>query len=539
MAVASAPVPQAGAPCGVVDVLDFPLDPPDAERASGGQGFGQYRSRYNKYHAGEDWRAANRSRSLGMPVHSIGHGTVTYAAPLGWGADKGVVIVRHVFADGSTLLSFYGHLDPDSVVLRVGACVARGDVVGKIGRPRTSPHLHFEIRTHMPTEPGPGYWPVDPTRVGWKPPSQTIWQSRVSAAPGVQWMRPAVPEGIKGVGLLDDGTFVTIQDDKLVGIDVLDGSVRWTQPGTASVHDAVVDTERSLIYTASILGVVEAFPLPGAQGDSAGAAFPSEPVWRIELDVGIFPTMRPLPGGSVAVASRNRMFGLSAEGELLWERGVSMWALDWALANEQLILSGMSGSTTLWTVDEHGVRAWDTEAVGLLAVAGDYLLALGNEGIYRLDPRARSAELVYALPNGMPGYGDILALPDGSALAVHKDVLNSSLVMLNPDGSLRWRRSIPSVVAVERRLLALGDRAYLVSAQRTTSLAELSVFEIGLDDATLTRVFRGGSRSPIPAETWTSVVGDDRLLIGIEGMGTILLDVRQASEAVAEATDSQ
>ena len=32
-------------------------------------------------------------------------------------------------------------------------------------------HEHFEIRTHMPEEPGPGYWPTDPTEAGWLPPS--------------------------------------------------------------------------------------------------------------------------------------------------------------------------------------------------------------------------------------------------------------------------------------------------------------------------------------------------------------------------------
>lgn len=48
--------PQAGAPCGVVDLLDFPLDPPDALNISrGGQDFNAFRNRYDGYHAGEDW----------------------------------------------------------------------------------------------------------------------------------------------------------------------------------------------------------------------------------------------------------------------------------------------------------------------------------------------------------------------------------------------------------------------------------------------------------------------------------------------------
>ncbi|HZY45078.1 MAG TPA: M23 family metallopeptidase, partial [Anaerolineae bacterium] len=66
-----------------------------------------------------------------------------------------VVIVRHVFNDGRTILSFYGHLDPPSVVLNVGDCVERGQQVGEIGKPRGRPHLHFEIRHHLPARPVP------------------------------------------------------------------------------------------------------------------------------------------------------------------------------------------------------------------------------------------------------------------------------------------------------------------------------------------------------------------------------------------------
>ena len=152
------PIATSNAPCGLVDVLDFPIDPPHAANINrGGQDFGVYRQRYEKNHAGEDWGGpGGRGGNFGTPVHSIGHGWVTYAEPEGWNRDKGVVIIRHILADGSTFLSFYGHLDPPSVVLEAGDCVQRGQQVGNIGRPRSSPHLHFEIRTHLPYTPGPG-----------------------------------------------------------------------------------------------------------------------------------------------------------------------------------------------------------------------------------------------------------------------------------------------------------------------------------------------------------------------------------------------
>ena len=71
--------------------------------------------------------------------YAIGHGRVVWAHPNGWGTDKGVIIIRHTFADGSAVLSFYGHMDPESVTLRAGECVVRGQHIANIGQPRTPP----------------------------------------------------------------------------------------------------------------------------------------------------------------------------------------------------------------------------------------------------------------------------------------------------------------------------------------------------------------------------------------------------------------
>ncbi|MCK4724790.1 MAG: M23 family metallopeptidase, partial [Anaerolineales bacterium] len=152
---AVSPISQPGAPCGFGDYFDFPLDAPDGAAAQGGADYNIYRSRYGKFHTGEDWRYS-RIPNFRAPVYSVGHGVVTYAEPLGWGADQGVIIIQHTFRDGLQVLSFYGHLDPPSVNLNPGDCVQRGDWIGSIGNPRSSPHLHFEIRSHMPFGPGPG-----------------------------------------------------------------------------------------------------------------------------------------------------------------------------------------------------------------------------------------------------------------------------------------------------------------------------------------------------------------------------------------------
>lgn len=497
---------------------------------------------YNGYHLGEDWWGPRGRSSFGTPVHSIAHGMVTYAAPLGWGVDKGVVIVRHVFSDGSTILSFYGHLDPPSVVLNAGDCVARGDQVGRIGRPRGSPHLHFEIRTHTPTSPGRGYWSGDPTLAGWKPPSQYIWNHRIATSPGVQWTRPFVTWGTKGVGMLNGDTFAAIEDNRLIGVNVLDGSLRWSQSDSIKAANAMINVDRSVIYVVSQFVLIEAFRLPDLQDGNATATFESSLVsmWKIKLGAAGSATLMPLPDGGVMVSSGRKIFGVSPAGVLLWEHDSSARVFDWALADDRLIFATSGEDGSIWTADESGPMAWQTPITGRPVVVGDQILVYAEDGIYRLNSEALSAELLYALPRGYLERGDIVALSDGGVLVTHKDPFDQRLIALNADGALRWQRSYSNMMqGRQQRLLVLDSRAYLVSQRHNTSSSEVSIFVIDINSAALTRIFTSGSRIPMLKDTWAFAIGDDRILANIGGGSMVALDTRLAIEAVSQATNSQ
>jgi outer membrane protein assembly factor BamB len=539
----SAPASQSGAPCGVVDLLDFPLDPPDADRATGGQDFGRHRSRYNGYHAGEDWRGpGGRRASFGEPVYSIGHGTVTYAAPLGWGVDQGVLIVRHVFADGSTILSFYGHLDPPSVVLRSGDCVARGDQVGQIGKPRTSPHLHFEIRTHLPYEPGPGYWSVDPTLAGWKPPSQFIWDNRISTAPGVQWTHSFTSTSTIGLGVLAEDTFVATYGSRLVGIDILSGGLRWSQPISYTSPAVLIGADGSTLYAANRFGEVEAILLPDLHGvDPSEAGDPSlVSLWKTRHETRGTPTVMRLPGGGVAVAVRDQLYGLSPEGRLLWEQEFTGRPFDWALMGERLILTLNGSDGPVWSIDQSGPQAWRAPISGQLVIAGNRIFAYAGDGIYRLNTETLAAELLYALPRGFSNSGDVVALPDGGLLVAHQDVYDGRLIVLNDDGTLRWERSYSNILRGRQRLLMLGGRPFLLSENGTASASNaVSVYAVDLNDAELARVFTAGSRDYVPEGRSAFVVGDDGILVEVGGGRFVMLDTRSALDAMSLALSSQ
>lgn len=175
--------------CGLVEntaQLGYPVDP---DRFTLVNPFGRPNPRFDgRLHTGDDWILAE-GESLGQPVFAVAPGRVTYSNPTGWGRDKGVVIVEHVFVDGSVLYSLYGHIEESETVQfpAGGSCVNRGDVLGLIGDPRPAPHLHFEIRSFDPAVPGPGYWPVDPTLQGWLNPSQFLENRRAWLHPAYRW----------------------------------------------------------------------------------------------------------------------------------------------------------------------------------------------------------------------------------------------------------------------------------------------------------------------------------------------------------------
>ncbi len=429
----------------------------------------------------------------------------------------------------------YGHLDPSSIVLRVGDCVARGEQVGQIGRPRSPPHLHFEIRRHMPTSPGPGYWSVDPTLAGWEPPSQYIWNYRIATAPGVGWARPSAVQSTKGLGVLDPDTFVAVEDGQLLGINLLDGSLRWRQPLAVTMVDATLDAERSLVYVADMFGQMEAFQVSEPR-DGNGSGMP---LWEIKLDPLGFGTLLPLPGGGVVASSRRQLVGISPAGQLLWQQDATGRVFDWTLAEDLLIVSAEGRNGVLWTIGQAGPIAQVAHVGGRPVIVGDQVWVYAADGIYQLHPETLSAELLYALPYGSLWLGDMVALPGGGVLVAHTDRFDKRLIALDGDGGVRWQRSFADFIRGQPSLLVLDGSAYLASLDATGSFSEVSIFAVDLNSAELTRIFTGGSRNPLPQDTWAFPSGDHRILINIGGSSMALLDPQAALAAVSGAAGSQ
>jgi len=500
------PMSKRGAPCGVVDILDFPVGPPDGNNYRAPWPFGYLSDRYNGIHAGEDWISLSGS-SLGKPVYAIGHGTVTYAQPLGWGIDQGVVIIRHVFNDGHTILSFYGHLDPSSVVLKAGDCVKRGDQVGAIGNPRGRPHLHFEIRQHMPDQPGPGYWPVDPTLAGWKSPTAYIWADRMRTSPGVKWTRTFTSTDSIGLGVIDN-SLIAFDDQKLIALNADDGTLQWSQTITGTLHRTLVDATGSSIYISTITGTLEAF-------DASGTLR-----WQMNFGETTRPVLMPLPGGGVIVHVDQQLIGLSASADRLWQIDQIAAPFDWLLQDDRLIFSTSGDQAATYSLDRSSQLIKLADIGGRLTISRDQFFIYNPTGIYRINAVTHSVDLLLPLDSGSFDTGRLVAAYDGTLIVAHRGLFDRRLIALKPDGTLRWERSVSELGRTVPRLVTLGQRVYAITFDGDVLL-------IDTDTGHAQRIFDGAS-ALLPGEAWAMATRTGRMIFDFRGGTLVAIDPRVA-----------
>lgn len=509
------PQAQRGAPCGLVDLLDFPVGAPSGADYQAPWPFGYYSDRYNGLHAGEDWIAVNR-QSLGKPVYSIGPGTVLYAQPLGWGIDLGTIIVRHVLTTGASILSFYGHLEPESVTLRSGECVQRGQIIGRIGNPRGRPHLHFEIRHHLPDRPGPGYWSRDPRLAGWEPPTEYIWDQRLRTSPGVKWTRPFTTANSLLIGALVSNTLAIYDQDRVLGLDDETGRVRWSTPMTSPVQAARVDESGRLIYLTTVSGTLHAL-------DAGGRS-----VWQAPFVSAPRASLLPLPGGGIVAHDGRNLSGFAPTGERLWQIADIAVPLAGLIMGDQLVFTLNDPAPALYRLDRAGALQKIADVSGQLAASPDYLFVHAPTALYRL---GEQPELLKTLDRVLYNDASLIALPHGGLLAAHHSLADLRLIALWPDGSLRWERSLRALSHSAPTLLALGGEVYAVTE-------EGAVWWIDQQSGEAQQVLTGARLSSLTGRPRAVGAAPDTLIVDWRGGRLVALDPRVAlTPADTLATD--
>jgi murein DD-endopeptidase MepM/ murein hydrolase activator NlpD len=514
------PEPGAGAPCGRVDRLDFPVGPPDGSGFAARWAYGRFSRRYGKIHAGEDWLRLS-GPSLGEPVYAIGHGRVSYADPYGWGAtDKAVLILEHLTSGGDRVYSMYGHMEPASVVLRPGACVSRGDPVGRIGKPRGQAHLHFELRDHLPSQPGPGYWASDPSEAGWHPPSEFIWQARLLSSPGLRWSRAITTEHLLLPGSIAGAGPSLIEEQRLLVLGPESGEAVFRLELDELPAQALLDEAGSTLYLQSQPGGLSAIRFQPASEGAAGPA--AEEAWRVPLAAAPTPVLMPRPGGGIVFHDGRDLLARDAGGRELWRIPEAPSPAEWTRSGEGIIYTspptaGQAGSRSdrslgfgqagpgesrLVSAAAHTFRleadgrilplgiAW-----GRPTVLGDQVFVQHPEGLYRIDPALAASQgpvaaTRYLMPLPKVGIeaGQLLALPElGLLLIAHGGIGDARLICLEMDGRLRWEVST-------RALTDRGRPPRLIQrAGRTLMVSQIGdIFELDLQNGSALRVHDAG-----------------------------------------------
>lgn len=207
--------------------VQFPFDPNTWTLA---QDFGVPSPRHQgRYHTGEDWFLSGAD-SLGQPVHAMAAGRVTYSFPLGWGRDGGVVIIEHIFDDGTIVYSQYGHMmETDTIKFPMRlSCVEAGQIIGAVGSARPAPHLHFEIKLEGADNPGPGYSWTNPYTDGWRQASEFVLNRQAWSQNWHRWhLQTNDPNGFQAPPLLLSDSSLLYIDGLSLRLATYDGRVLW------------------------------------------------------------------------------------------------------------------------------------------------------------------------------------------------------------------------------------------------------------------------------------------------------------------------
>lgn len=522
------------APCGVVDAIDYPIDISDTLTA-GYDDFALFRNRFGGNHVGIDI-GFNR---LGEPVYAAARGRVTYSNPEGWDTEKGVVILEHVFPDGSIIYSLYGHLEEDETTRfpAVGACVERGMPLGVIGWPsRGLPHLHYEIRNFMPSDGGPGYVLGNPQHEGWFHPLDftILWNLRLAPAylNAVTFTSvPTLPPVV-----LDSGVIVIASGSAIEGF-IPPGQRLWRITADEVVTGLIgLPGDRAIARTRSgqtlalrggryvgvwsipgpdapLLAFDDAFALITENGGIAAYSVDGEHLWALP------------PGLEPAAVSAG--FVSAAEAQV----GLGLRVLSFEQNGEQMAAAVRVDDAVHWrVVGRDGTLIYETqfERTPVVAAApGGGWRVLDGATIYAVE-RGERRELGRISP--VPGRTAAMAVDPVGNMYIYVGDPQATLLAIGAMGEPRWRIAYPFPATTLPPLLAAGGGCLLYSLDAD---GVLNAFDAANGELVAQRhLYAGGNRNSSPRSRLLWINGREQLLVSSGFLTTVALDGAQLAPAV-------
>ncbi|MBK8022945.1 MAG: peptidoglycan DD-metalloendopeptidase family protein [Chloroflexi bacterium] len=504
-----------GAPCGIVDAIDYPIDISETlnERYDD---FALFRRRFGGNHVGIDI-GFNR---WGETVYAAARGQVTYSDPEGWDTEKGVVIVRHVFPDQSIAYTLYGHMEQTDTLKfpPVGVCVEKGEPVGAIGWPsRGLPHLHYETRSMLPDDGGPGYVIDNPLLEGWYHPLDFTldWQLRLAGGYTASLSFLNVPT-LPPI-LLDTGEVVIATGDRLEAYTI-DRMIGWTvaMPGVITGLSALPG------------GRVVAQARGGQVITLQNGRYQS--VWQVD---GLETPFQPLGETLVFATAEGGLAAYRPDGTMLWSHsGIGGGALPTLRAVDFSAGPAGSGQIALAVRREDGSVHWrSVDAAGALvaettftrtpaiaAYPGGWLALTGTE-LVRLT--AGGEEHVTSL-SPAPGPNARIAADAMGNTYVYLNDAEGTLLAVDSSGVVLWRTTYPWRGLPLAPVLRAdnGCALYTLDVDGVLRVYRASDGELLAERA----MYAGGVRNASPPARLLRPDGGNRLLISAGFLTLYLLD---------------
>ncbi|MCA9892604.1 MAG: peptidoglycan DD-metalloendopeptidase family protein [Anaerolineae bacterium] len=418
--------------CGVVDVVQYPVDEETWVLA---QGYSVASPRHQgRFHTGADLYGG-RNTSFASPVRAIANGRITYSYALGWGRDGGAIIIEHTFPDGSIYYSMYGHVMPfsgDQLPPRL-SCVQAGEIIAAVADVRPAPHLHFEIRVNTPDAPGAGYTREAPEDLGYRDPLQFVANQQTWLQPYHLWHALADHDLQTPPLLLNDNSFLYIDDGLTLRRATSDGRVLWRKR-MEKVAISVTSFQGSSLLTFAD-GTMQFVDADGNFGDA----------WRV-------PDLQPT--GAPIIAQSWLLFP-TIEGELvavdenrrnvLWRvqdvPGISRWRIFGSDLN--WVLGLLTTSNEVLTITGSGVvleRAPLRESASFGVGPDNTLLAYTYGGLWQID---LDSEWTLELPDAPRG-GNNAALLTTSA--GHRILFDGRVMQsYDSDDAMLWQTALNGI----------------------------------------------------------------------------------------------
>ncbi|HRE49567.1 MAG TPA: peptidoglycan DD-metalloendopeptidase family protein [Aggregatilineales bacterium] len=471
--------------CGVVNAIDYPLDGISIEHDD----FGFFRAGFGGYHAGIDMAFGR----YGEPVRATARGRVTFSDTAGWADEKGVVILEHLFPDGSTYFTLYGHMEEVNAYTfpKVGQCVSLGDIIGAVGNPKASAiHLHYEIRQMRASAGGPGYAFGDPLSEGWFHPIEFTEQWRLR-------LTPAFRNVITSTGTL-------------LGMPLVlpDGNVVFA--GTHQIE--MMDPGNRSLWRLSVNGLLGVVSLPDGRllgrtrenqvllfqgGRFVASWLPDRPLRSPPFLLG---------GGVAFLSDDHRLISYTAEGGLNWMTDPLSAYLEHVVVSGDLVaISGQRGGVDrLWVIDPTGHFRYEGGAPApIIPIATPYgfLLLVGTQASLLVP----DGTIIGLMDIGQPfGRSAAAALDAGGNLYVYPGQ-GAYLNAYAADGSLRWTARLAGLPR-EAPLLGIGAGCVLYALTDSGSLMAFNAEDGSLRG--VTTLYAGGA-AQVPAARLLEVLPGD------------------------------